>query len=1058
MLAPGANGPFIGRAGELDRLQTAFADTASGRPATVVIGGESGVGKTRLVTEFVSLARQQGATVLVGGCTDFGEGGPPYWAVLEALRPVWGQIGVGGPDPDLTEGAPPGLSPSVGEQQVPGPIPLFELIVRVLRRVAEAGPVVLAVEDVHWADRSTRDLLAFLLANLNDDPVMMIVTYRSEALGRQHSLQPLLAELRRSRRADFIDLRPFTKEEMVAKLHALLGRPPDEGLVELTWSRSDGNAFFAEELVAAILDGYGTELPPTLRHILMCRIDVLSEAARRVVRLVAVAGDGVMYPLLAAVTELPESELVAALRECVDHHLLSVHSDGRTYRLRHSLVQEVLYDELLPGEKQLLHTAFGKALEGQSARPDAMAASRLARHWYAAGDAERALVAAMAAATAAAAIYGFAEAQRHYERALELWDQVANAAELARLSRPELFERAAEVAHMAGEHRRASVLISAAISEMPDPATRSDDSLPPEEAETAEQAARENRCAVWHQRLGQYLWAAGDSREALKAYEEAVRCLPAGIVSPARAMVEGAYAEALMLSGRYRSSRDQAEVALQVARDAEAPLQETQILATLGFDLAFLGESASGVSALERAQVIAEELGNPDDIGRAHLNLAALLSGPLNRLAEAAIVAEQGVERVRQLGLERTYGVALQAIAVNTLFRLGRWGEADTFLQDALAAKPTGIAAINLCLARAKLSVGRGEYAAAEADLRTVEALAGGGLGLQYEAPLLTLRAGLDLWLGRPEQARESVNRAIMASINASDDVWLLAPLIWHGLRAEADVAARARVRRDTAALEAATTISAGLWLQMQNLADDSHDAAPSIRQAISAYLKMCEGEAARAEGHDLPQVWAEAAQMWHELQQPYPAAYSDWREAEGLLGQRSRSSRATESLRRAHRVAVELGATPFRHEVESLAARARISLVVEGSTESPSRAVEAPQPLAPGPKVPASSPGRPAMGIPPLPSEPDPLADSTPIAARQAAKVRFRLSDREFDVWLLLPEGLTNNQIGERLFISGKTASVHVTNILRKLGAKTRVQAITLAYQLGLVDQPAHE
>ena len=489
-----------------------------------------------------------------------------------------------------------------------------------------------------------------------------------------------------------------------------------------------------------------------------------------------------------------------------------------------------------------------------------------------------------------------------------------------------------------------------------------------------------------------------------------------------------------MLSGRYRSSRQQAEAALQVAREAGAQLEETQILATLGFDLAFLGESASGVSALERAQVIAEELGNPDDIGRAYLNRAELLSGPLNRLAEAAEIAERGVARVRQLGLERTYGVALQAIAVNTLFRLGRWSEADVFLRQALAAKPTGTAAIDLCLARAKLSVGRGEFAAAESDLRAVEALAAGGLGLQYEAPLLTLRAGLDLWLGHPQRAREAVNRGIMASINGSDDVWLLAPLIWHGLRAEADLAAAAAVARDRAGHDAATTMAAGLWAQVQSLGDDSLDAAPSIRLAIEAYLRMCEGEARRARGDSDPDVWAEAAKRWQELQQPYPAAYARWREAEALLGQRSRSARAAESLRAAHRVAVSLGAAPFRREVESLASRARIFLV-EGGTEERTPTAGAEQ-LPPAP-----------------PDQSAPAPDRR--AARAAAKGRYRLSDRELDVWLQLPAGLSNNQIGERLFISGKTVSVHVTNILRKLEVKTRVQAIALAYQLGMVDPP---
>jgi DNA-binding CsgD family transcriptional regulator len=342
-------------------------------------------------------------------------------------------------------------------------------------------------------------------------------------------------------------------------------------------------------------------------------------------------------------------------------------------------------------------------------------------------------------------------------------------------------------------------------------------------------------------------------------------------------------------------------------------------------------------------------------------------------------------------------------------------------LQEALAAKPTGSAAIDLCLAQAKLSVGRGDFGAAETDLQAVETLSAGGLGPRYEAPLMTLRAGLDLWLGRPEQARQAINQGIMASVNSSDDVWLLAPLIWHGLRAEADIAELARARRDTLSLDEATTIAAGLWAQVQSLAEDSHDAAPSIQMAIEAYVRLCQGETARATGRPDPEVWADASRRWQELQQPYPSAYAQWREAEALLAQRSRSSRATEALRSAYQVAVRLGAAPFRRELEALANRARLTLEAPEAEEVPEAQVT------------------------------DPVAIQT--AAQMAAQARYRLSPREFEVWLKLPEGLTNNQIGERLFISGKTASVHVTNILRKLGVKTRVQAITLAHQLGLVE-----
>ena len=241
-------------------------------------------------------------------------------------------------------------------------IPVFELALRLLSRLAERSAVVLVIEDIHWADRSTLDLLAFLLANLGHDPVMVIATYRSDAVGPGHVLQRPLAELRRNRRAEFIDLQPFTRDEMVAQLTGLLGRTPADDMVELTWVRSDGNAFMVEELVAAVTRGLGDQLPPTLRHILDSRVALLSPPARHVLRLVAVGGEAVSHPLLASVADMAETSLMASLRECVEHQLLTVDRAGQSYKFRHSLLSEVLYDELLPGERTAYHSAYGRAL------------------------------------------------------------------------------------------------------------------------------------------------------------------------------------------------------------------------------------------------------------------------------------------------------------------------------------------------------------------------------------------------------------------------------------------------------------------------------------------------------------------------------------------------------------------------------------------------------------------------------------------------------------------------------------------------------------------------
>src|SRR5579884_1839805 len=224
------------------RLRQALATASAGRLEVAVVSGESGVGKTRLVNEFAAEARSRGATVVTGRCADFGDNGPSYWAFLEALRPVWRGAGSAEPGSQLLE-APSAALSGGAEPAATRSAPIFELVLRVLRGLAESAPLVFVLEDVHWADRSTQDLLTFLLANLSQDAVMIVITYRSEAMSRRHPLQPMLAELRRTRSAEFLPLPPFTRAETQAQLHGLLGRPPGKDLVELTWTRSDGNPF-----------------------------------------------------------------------------------------------------------------------------------------------------------------------------------------------------------------------------------------------------------------------------------------------------------------------------------------------------------------------------------------------------------------------------------------------------------------------------------------------------------------------------------------------------------------------------------------------------------------------------------------------------------------------------------------------------------------------------------------------------------------------------------------------------------------------------------------------
>ena len=300
------------------------------------MGGEAGVGKTRLATEFVARAGAAGATALVGGCVDVEYGGLPLGPFVEALRDhargldatsradllAPGGLELARLFPDLVE-PPTGPAPAISASAQGR---LFELALGLLGRTAADRPLLLVLEDLHWSDRSTRDLLAFLVRNLRAERIVIVATYRSDELYRGHPLRSFLAELDRGRRVHRLDLRPFDRAELAEHLEGLLGSRPERGVVESVFERSQGNAFFAEELVTS--EG-GEALPPMLHDILLVRIESRSAAAREVLRVVAAGGARVPERLLAAVSQLGDGEREEALREAVEHRRLVPSGRGR---------------------------------------------------------------------------------------------------------------------------------------------------------------------------------------------------------------------------------------------------------------------------------------------------------------------------------------------------------------------------------------------------------------------------------------------------------------------------------------------------------------------------------------------------------------------------------------------------------------------------------------------------------------------------------------------------------------------------------------------------------
>lgn len=428
---------FVGRADELGVLHDALSRAAAGEPQALLLGGEAGVGKTRLVEEFATAACREGAVVVLGGCVEIGADGLPFAPFSTALRSLRRQL------PDEVAAAADGqeaelarLLPELGEtprrpdgrHDEEGTARLFELTARLLERVAADRTLVVALEDLHWADASTRHLLAYLFRTLRTGRLVVVATYRADDIHRRHPLRPLLAELDRVRTVRRVELRRFNRSEVARQLAGILAAEPDQAQVDEIFERSDGNAFFVEELAVAAHEGCRTGLTDSLRDLLLVRVEGLPEDAQRVARIVAEGGSTVEYGLLAAVARLPEDDLIEALRVTVGANILLAVPDGDGYRFRHSLVREAVSDDLLPGERSRLNRRYAEALEADPTLvPADGRATRLASYWYHAHDAAKALPAVLHASVEARGRHAHSEQLRLLERAMELWEAAPEA-------------------------------------------------------------------------------------------------------------------------------------------------------------------------------------------------------------------------------------------------------------------------------------------------------------------------------------------------------------------------------------------------------------------------------------------------------------------------------------------------------------------------------------------------------------------------------------------------------------------------------------------------------
>jgi DNA-binding CsgD family transcriptional regulator/tetratricopeptide (TPR) repeat protein len=819
-----------------------------------------------------------------------------------------------------------------------------------------------------------------------------------EEAGREHPVASVLRQLDRDPNVTRIDLRPFDSAELREQLHGILGEPPTDRLLAAINARSEGNALFAEELVAT--GEPRPDLPASIGAALLSRTEGLSRETQLALRVAAVAGRTVSYHVLRSATALPDDRLGDALREAVAANILEPEHVGERYRFRHALLQEAIYEDALPGERRRLHAAVAEALEveARDLPNDPQLAPQLARHWVEAKDHDRALDASLVAGDAAVRQLAYAEGLEHYERALDLWGRTSEPH--VGISLAEALVRASHIAWNAGEPEKTIALGQRALEELGDTGDRILRVRALDEvARGLDDIGRFGEASTYAELLG------GTEVDGLPLVEQMI--------------VRDYRVQALRWQGDRAAAIAAALDAVRFADATDEPELMGDAHGLLAWALYDSRDVEGAIGEAIRARDFALKAGDAETafFALSLVHQAHLEAGEYERAIGAARTARIYGE---QAGLSRSGGAWASNVEARALLHLGRLGESTMVVEAALLDVPADRGELVLHTTGAMVSVVRGMNDAAATHL---EAARIPGASVEEEsgrAYLAIVRAELARAEGRFDDVRSIVDAtapgvaAIPTFSDMSNGIWQLVEI---GLDAIAAQVEAANAAGDLGRVEDARTQAGTLVGYVDSVRRQRDAGAVRDTGRHRGDEALIAGHLARIEGRDDPALWAAAADAF-PARSPRGLG-ARYREAEAMLATRARRDEIAEVMSAAHAVAVEIGARPLASRFEALARRARIDLrVAEPTAMSPAVAIAtSDRPLAPG---------------------------------TQALHTRG-LSDREIEVLTLVASGYSNADIAERLFITSKTASVHVSHIMDKLGASSRTEAATIGVRLGL-------
>jgi len=885
---------LIARHRELSMLDECLESACSGQAAVAVIRGEAGIGKTRLAETMIDRARRSDVRVVVGHCTPVSGGELPFGPFVQMLTQVAAAPGgleetTGGTWDELksvltVSGRPSDVAaPDVGLERSR----LFTSVLWALQHLGESQPVMAVIEDIHWADSSSLDLLNYLARTAAQKRLLVLLTCRDEALSGSPATRKAVVDLSRAGMSRQIQLHPLSPDqvrELLAASDVSLQPAEYERVVDL----SDGNPFLALEL--ATHDGIDGAEP--LRELLLGPIDELPDDARSALHVAAVLGQYIPHSVLEHAVEDTTGNVAATLRLLTERGFL-VHGSER-YHFRHAILRESVVRSMLHGEQTAAHRAAVRGI--RLARLDEVPAglAQLAHHLVGAEDHPAALVAVMSASDYAQRVFAFAEARRHLSVAREvLWSRVDRPEELIGLTYQDLLCREAEMARWAGQPSAAAALLREGI-----PATA---------------AQGVDRARLEHE-LGETLWAAGDPAASLAAYRRGVTALGAGPDDPGlRVRLLEALARGQIVTGQYDEARVSAQRAITVAEQAGTPRDALQARVTLATTTARLGELETGTAQLRQCLAEALAINAFQAVVRCFGNLA-FLNSTAGRLGAVLEIGAEAARTCRPFGPLLLVAPTLAENWVHALVATGRWDEADELAQRLEQEWTAEGMALALHLQLALIPAARGDDVGFQREMAIIEDVArrDDPYGLHG---VTSARAEHLLWQGQPAEALR-ITRDTLDVLADQQDTGLVISMCSLALRAHADlVAARAdRVLGEQTRDETARLLAI------------AEDAARGDGQTLDvAYLAVCEGEAARASMRPAVDEWSAAVAAWEQLECPYPAAYARWRQAEELFGAQARAQ-GTRAMASALQAATSLRCRPLEQSLRTLARHAGVS------------------------------------------------------------------------------------------------------------------------------------